>query len=208
MSLKQTFSDLLAKYTNDQDLALRMWQEIEDYYGSAQRLYHNLQHIEDMLNKLSAVKEEIEDWDTLVFALFYHDIVYSVPAFDNEIRSADLACKRLQELGLATEKVERCRQHILATQRHWPVKDCDTKYFMDADLSIWGEDWERYKDYASCIRKEYARYSDKEYSEGRRNALLHFLGRNRIFTTEHFYAAYEQQARINLKRELNELAYA
>src|SRR5690606_41690021 len=109
------------------------------------------------LNKLSAVNEELDDGDTLVFALVYHDIGYSVPAFDNDIRSADSACKRLQELGLDTEKVERCRQHILATQRHWPVKDCDTNYFMDADWSIGGEDGERYKDYASCIRKEYAR---------------------------------------------------
>lgn len=40
------------------------------------------------------------------------------------------------------------------------------------------------------------------YNRGRKKALKHFLEMDRIFKTDYFFQKYENQARINLQKEL------
>ncbi|MNE99513.1 hypothetical protein D3C80_1982060 [compost metagenome] len=78
----------------------------------------------------------------------------------------------------------------------------DTNYFTDADLSILGQDWERYIQYAKDIRKEYTIYPDEQYYPGRTRVIQHFLDMPRLFKTEYFYLQFEEKARENLAKEL------
>ena len=101
------------------------------------------------------ISNDITDWQTIIFSTAYHDIIYNPLKKDNEERSADLAYKRLSEVGLPAQQAEKCRQQILATKNHALSQDMDTNYFTDADLSILGAGPSAYMTYTEQIRKEY-----------------------------------------------------
>ncbi len=165
-----------------------------------------MQHLESLLQQLSAVKSDISHWDTLLFTLFYHDIVYNSLKSDNEEKSAEFAERSMRQILVPREIMENCTAQILATKLHLDSPDQDTNYFTDADLSILGQDWRSYSAYYQNVRKEYAIYPDLIYKPGRKKVLKHFLGMERIFKTEYFYAKFEQQAKQNLKKELELLS--
>jgi predicted metal-dependent HD superfamily phosphohydrolase len=147
----------------------------------------------------------LTDPDAVLFALYYHDAVYNVLQKDNEEKSAQLAEKRLKALQVPDVKIETCRRHILATKVHSFSEHPDTNFFTDADLSILGQPWAVYERYTRQVRKEYAIYPDLLYKPGRRKVLEHFLQMPKIFKTEAFLIKFEQQARLNLTRELSAL---
>lgn len=205
MVLKDIFTNLMQSYAEDVVLREQYWLEIEKAYTGSKRHYHNLTHLEQLFQQLLPLKAEIADWDTLLFSLFYHDIVYNVRRQDNEEKSAELAKKRLTDLHYPLERVEKCVAQIIATKSHTLSPDADTNLFTDADLAILGRDWPTYHSYTQQVRREYAIYPDLLYKPGRRKVLQHFLDMERIFKTAHFYDLYEQKARANLSQELAEL---
>ena len=205
--LKQTFIALLSKYTDDEPLVLDLWNEISQNYSKKNRYYHTLQHLENLLNQLTDIQPQIEDWKTILFTLYYHDLVYDSMKSDNEKQSANLAEKRLKQANVPTEMIEKCKVQIMATKEHLLSSDNDTNYFTDADLSVLGQAWAVYSAYYQNVRKEYAIYPDFLYNPGRKKVLKHFLAMERIFKTDYFYSEFEQQARENLEKEFNLLAH-
>jgi predicted metal-dependent HD superfamily phosphohydrolase len=203
--LTQLFLQLTGRYTKDAALANNLWLEIFTMYSEPARHYHTVTHLEKLLKELNEVKTEIEDWDTMLFALYYHDAVYKSTSGTNEEDSAKLACKRLKEIGFPDEKIKRCSEMILATKSHNISLSPDTNYFTDADLSILGKSWQTYRDYIQQVREEYSIYPDFLYKPGRKKILQHFLEMETIFKTRHFITKYERQARINIANELEDL---
>lgn len=201
--LKDTFFELLKKYTNDDKLIESLWHEIQSAYTHKSRYYHTLSHLENLLHQLSEVKSKISNWDAVLFSLYYHDIVYNSLKSDNEEKSAVLAEKSMQQLNVPEEIKEICREQILATKSHQVSTNSDTNYFTDADLSILGAPQEIYTQYFKDVRKEYSIYPDFVYNMGRKKALKHFLTMERIFKTYDFYQQYEEQAKINLQNEID-----
>lgn len=205
--LKQTFIALLTKYTNDQDLITELWAEIERNYSDKKRHYHTLSHLENLLQQLTEIKTQVKDWDVVLFSLYYHDVIYSSLKSDNEQKSAELAEKRMKSIGISLEIIEGCKAQIMATKAHFLSENEDTNYFTDADLSVLGQSWEMYSEYYQNVRKEYAIYPDLIYNAGRKKVLKHFLAMERIFKTDYFYLKFEQQARVNLEKELTILTH-
>jgi predicted metal-dependent HD superfamily phosphohydrolase len=200
--LKDTFTTLCLNYTNDRPKVENLWLEIEQHYNSKGRHYHNLQHLENMFMELKECKNQISDWDTILFSLFYHDIIYKPTAKDNEEKSAELAVSRLSEIGCSKEMAERCSALILATKSHVCSTENDINLFTDADLAILGKSWENYLAYSRQVRQEYKIYPDIIYKPGRRRVLKHFLEMEKIYKIEYFGEKYELQARQNLIMEL------
>jgi predicted metal-dependent HD superfamily phosphohydrolase len=200
--LKQTFIELLAAYTGDNNLIHELWTEIELNYSGKKRHYHTLQHLESLLQQLLQVKDEINNWHTVLFSLYYHDIIYNPLKSDNEEKSAALAEKRMKQLAVPAEISNACKAQIEATRKHLAASSNDTNYFTDADLSILGHDRETYAAYYKNVRKEYSLYPDIVYNPGRKKVLQHFLAMERIFKTAFFYNRFEAQARDNLRKEL------
>lgn len=203
--LKETFIHLCTNFTKDQPLINDLWAEIEENYSQPERQYHTLSHLDNLLNQLIDVKDKIENWETVLFTLFYHDIIYNVLNSDNEDQSADLAEKRMKQLNVAVQLIETCKAQILSTKSHLENELSDTNYFTDADLSILGQDYETYKAYSENVRKEYSVYPDSIYKPGRKKVLLHFLEMRRIYKTDYFFNKFEIQAKQNLKKELDNL---
>jgi predicted metal-dependent HD superfamily phosphohydrolase len=200
--LKQTFIELILNYSKDAALANNLWNEIESKYSSKNRYYHTLNHLENLLNQLSEVKSEIQDWNCVLFTLFYHDVIYKATKSDNEEKSADFALKRMSQLPVSKQVFEICKNQILATKSHLLNQNSDTNYFTDADLSVLGQDWNSYSSYYKNVRKEYSIYPDLLYNPGRKKVLKHFIAMEKIFKTDYFYQKFESNARLNLQKEL------
>ncbi len=200
--LQETFKSLLTSYTDNNSLINELWAEIQQNYSSKKRHYHTLQHLDNLLAQLTEVKTEIHNWDSILFTLYYHDIVYNALKSDNEEKSAELAEKRMQQLLVHQETIDICKNQILATKSHVHSADSDTNFFTDADLSVLGQDWETYAVYYKNVRKEYAIYPDFLYNPGRKKVLNHFLSMERIFKTDYFYGKFEKVAKQNLLREI------
>jgi predicted metal-dependent HD superfamily phosphohydrolase len=204
MDLKTLFMAMAGSLPG-RDNAGTLWLEIEDHYTEKGRHYHTLEHLRHLYAGLLLNKNAVSDWNAVLFALFYHDIIYSPTAKDNEEKSAELAARRLEELGAGTALIDKCRRLILATKKHEPGEDRDINLFTDADLSVLGASPEVYLRYAQNVRKEYSIYPDLLYKPGRKKVLQHFLDMPRIFKTPEFYGHYEAQARLNLAHELKGL---
>ncbi|CAD5253364.1 MULTISPECIES: hypothetical protein [unclassified Imperialibacter] len=205
-NIRQVWHELAAVYSQNQLLIDKLWQEIENAYSSSGRHYHNLTHIEHMVNQATGCKSQIADFDALLFSIFYHDFVYNTLRNDNEEKSAVAANDALVTLGVPEEKIARCVKQILATKEHTATQDSDTQYLLDIDLAILGESSEIYQTYARAVRKEYAVYPNFVYRKGRRKVIRHFLDMERIFKTDAFHSKYELQAKANLAHELMELS--
>tara|TARA_R110000868_G_scaffold227988_1_gene480946 strand:+ start:73 stop:753 length:681 start_codon:yes stop_codon:yes gene_type:complete len=203
--LRETFIKLMTKYTADKDLINVLWAEIEKNYSSKKRHYHTLQHLDNLHSQLTIVKREIKNWETILFTLYYHDIIYSSTKSNNEEKSAELAEKRMKKISVSNEIIEQCKKQILATKSHSKSIDSDTNYFIDADLSVLGQSWETYSLYFKNVRKEYGIYPTFMYNSGRKKVLNHFLSMDRIFKTDFFYNKFETQAKQNLQQELQSL---
>lgn len=201
--MKQVFVQLSSNYSNDLELVDRFWNEIETAYSGKGRHYHTLAHLENIYVQMLEVQTTVSDWNTMLFTLFYHDAVYDASKHNNEEKSAALAEKRMQELGVTSDFAEKCVLQILATKSHQLANDEDINLFTDADLSILGMEWEDYKLYCGQVRKEYRMYPDFLYNPGRKKVLQRFLGMERIFKTAFFYQQLEEQARENIRREMS-----
>ena len=203
MELKEIFLQLVSIYSEDESTAVSLWNEIEKKYNSRKRHYHTLTHLDKLIAQLEEYRNGIADWHTLLFSVFYHDIVYNVLKSDNEGKSAMLAVKRLSQIRFPPDKINSCKEQILATKAHTLSNNPDTNLFTDADLSILGQPRGIYEQYCRQIRKEYSIYPDIIYKPGRKKVIAHFLNMERIFKTEFFLNKYEKQARENLEWETN-----
>jgi len=203
--LTDTFLQLVTKYSKDHELANNLWLEIFTKYSEPKRHYHTINHLENLFTELKEVKTEIQDWETILFAVFYHDIVYKASSSTNEEDSAKLAKTRLTEIGYPLDRITKCLEMIRATKNHKETNDSDTNYFTDADLAILGQNAADYYEYTENIRKEYSIYPDFIYNSSRKKVLQQLLQMERIYKTEYFHNRYEKQARINGKNELEAL---
>ena len=190
--IQQQFKKISQKYTNDESKIDDCWSEIVRAYDG--RAYHNLNHISTLYTHLSNIKELIDDFDMIFYAICYHDIVYDISSSENELQSALLARDRLYSLGVNSSMIDRVYSHIMATKSHQKSLDEDTNLFIDADLAILGSD--NYDEYINAIREEY-----RVFGEGRERIVKYFLSQPQIYHTKHFYNLYEEKAIINLSRE-------
>ena len=202
--LEEEFLQSLLHYTVDPSVVESYWHEIVAEYSNKDRHYHNLTHLYDLFAELHPLKEKFSQWEAVIFALVYHDIVYNTLKSNNEERSAGLAVKRLTGWSCPKEVIDCCSRLIRATKHHQPA-DYETNLFTDADLAILGASPERYREYADNVRREYSLYPDLLYNPGRKKVLRHFLEMERIYKTEEFRMKYETQARANLEEELGRL---
>ncbi|MEM9548565.1 MAG: hypothetical protein AAGA77_21445 [Bacteroidota bacterium] len=161
--LEAHFTELLEGYEVDSNLIEELWSEIITNYTKSNRHYHNLEHLEDLINQLTQVKVKIDNWQVLLFTLFYHDIIYKSTKKDNEEKSARLASNRMRQINAKESDIQLCYNQIIATKSHDASRNSDTNYFTDADLSILGREQKEYKAYCQKIRKEYSIYPNFLY---------------------------------------------
>lgn len=176
----------------------RVWNHLDDGYGSNTRHYHNWQHIAQCLQWFDALREYANSPVVIELAIWFHDVIYDSKRPDNESRSAALLSSLIEETFL-TEGAARL---IAATTHKDPPEDNDAALLCDIDLSILASDEQRYTDYSRAVRLEYDWVSDADFRVGRANVLRAFLGRPFIYSLPVCRGKWEMLARENITQEL------
>ena len=197
-TLEAIWIDLCARLGVESDRRYPVWQVLVAAYNEPHRHYHTLGHIKAVVNHAERLRECFRDPDTVLLALFFHDVIYEAARQDNEARSADLMRKLLPDID-----TERAVAMIEATKHHNATPDPDTNLLLDIDMSILGADWPAYRAYAEGVYREYLPvYGHEAYAAGRAALFLQpTLAHDSIFLTPEF-ADREAVARDNLHREI------
>ncbi|WP_202329196.1 HD domain-containing protein [Mesorhizobium sp. L-8-3] len=185
--------------------------ELRALYRRADRHYHGLGHIDELLRLAGDHRAALADPEAVEAAIWFHDAIYDSRRNNNEEKSAALAADRLADRTDA-QRLRRITDMIEATARH-VVPDIadeaacgDAALFLDMDLAILGAQAEIFDAYERAIRLEYAWVDDTAWRAGRGAVLRSFLSRPRIFHTDLFRESHEARARDNLSRSLAALA--
>ena len=187
-----------------------MRQRLSVMYRAADRHYHSMTHIDDLLALAERHADLVADAPVMEAAIWFHDAILDTRRNDNEARSADLAREWLA--GRADpERVERVALMIESTASHVVPGDLaadlrgQIMLFLDMDLSILGADAERFDAYEAAVRHEYDWVSEEAWRSGRSQVLRRFLERPSIFATLRFRETFEATARTNIARSLARL---
>jgi len=177
--------------------------EVLNAYCQPSRHYHNLQHLEEVLQWTLQLPLPADERCLLEAALFYHDAVYDSRRHDNELLSAQWARGELEFLG--AERVEVIVGLILDTRHKTVPKSPLGCWMVDVDLAILGADWDRVHRYHQDVRREYSWVPWFLYRSQRRKLLQAFLHRPQLYLTDYFRQRLEAKARTNLARLLEVL---
>lgn len=168
---------------------------VKPYYDEPHRIFHNWDHIEYGLN----IFKKLDTGTTeQVIAWLFHDIVYNPTRKDNEVLSAELAKKYIQDSG--DEKIISINDIITIiydTISHVPSNTLSA-LVLDIDMSSLAD-----KHYAEFERqrllaaKEYVSFGRDLVLAGTKAFIVKTLQQDRIFTTEYF-KPMEPIARANL----------
>ncbi|GAB4541897.1 MAG: hypothetical protein Tsb0014_34120 [Pleurocapsa sp.] len=206
LKLKESWNDLLLKLNADLQYSEEIFRDLINAYSNPARHHHNLEHIQQILHALEAVKHLSNCPNLISLSAWYHDYIYNPKKQNNEEKSTESAEQNLNKLNISNQIIDPVKQIILSTKKHEPLLDnIDNLIFLDADLSILGASPEKYLQYAKAIRQEYHWLSDRDYQQGRTKVLKNFLARDKIYYTDYFYQKLEKAARNNLKSEINQM---
>ncbi len=181
-------------------------QELVQRYSAVVRVYHNINHLNDVLSSVDLMSAEADDTRAVELAAWFHDAVYDVRRDDNEERSAQLAETTLPAYDFDDDVIAEVARLVRLTQTHDPEPtDANGRVLCDADLAILASDENRYAAYVQSVRTEYRHVDDSSFATGRADVLRQLLALPSLFRTTYGRAHWEADARANLTSELEEL---
>ena len=139
--LRNEWNNLVSKYSNNKILINNTFNDIEICYSSSDRYYHNLSHVKFMLSEAENFRTEFDDFNSIRFSVWFHDIIYEVDRSDDEERSADMAEAFLIKINYDKIKILNIKNLIRKTKNQQNTKSTDLfdpLIFLDLDLLILG----------------------------------------------------------------------
>lgn len=177
------------------------------YYKETHRFYHNLDHINDMLEV--AYTHNIMLSQEQIFAIAFHDIIY-LPWMTNgfnETQSAQMVHQfnRMHGNSISPSSMELIQQIIIDTIDHHATIE-ESKPVLDLDLHGFAIEPNLFNNNTENIRKEYCYVSDEKFRVGRIAFLKGLQTRKYLFSTPYFRYVCEKYAQDNISRELKRLS--
>jgi predicted metal-dependent HD superfamily phosphohydrolase len=171
-------------------------------YGEPHRAYHTLQHLDECLGLLDAVKEHCRYPGEVALALWFHDAIYDTGRGDNEQQSADWLAREAQALGVAKAAIARMVSLVMATRHDAQPPVGDAQLLVDIDLAILGANEQRFAEYEQQVRQEYQWVPEAVFRQKRAAILQGFLARRPLYGSEVMQTRLEMAARRNLQASL------
>lgn len=169
-------------------------------YSEPHRVYHNLDHIHDLLSSVAEMSNffKFPRWtqDNLELAVWYHDFVYEIGSVDNEQESAKIALQRTKDTSISYA--------VKTTALHEQPLNFWGACLLDADLRGLGATRSEYLDNRDRVRAEYGNPPEELWVRGRSAFLTTYLNKPVLFHTS-WGARYEEQARSNMIQERRDL---
>lgn len=187
-----------------------MNQTIEKYMSSDEHIFHNKNHIYEMINQLKMYRTSIptRDFKYIYFALCYHDVVHVPGNIDNEEKSIEILERDWKKV-LSNDDIEIIKEMILSTKSSITKENiCHTKYadlVHDLDM-ISFIDYETLKANDVKIRSEYENISLLEFYQYKIKYYDNLIKNGVFISTQ--YKKYNNVAIENIKKykdEVNEL---
>jgi predicted metal-dependent HD superfamily phosphohydrolase len=175
-----------------------IYRDLAARYAEPHRAYHTLDHVADCLRRLDEVRPLLLRPDEAEWAIWFHDAIYDPRRADNEAQSALLAADALRAAGVSADAVGRVADLVRVTNHQTAGLSGDAALVGDIDLAILGAEPATFDAYDAAIRREYAWVPEAIFRRERTRVLAGFLARRRIYHTDYFLDALEQQARANL----------
>ncbi len=179
-------------------------------WNEPERSYHGVAHLVDLLQHVDELKQETHNLDAVRLAAWYHGAVfdaaesaaYARRGGEDEAASAELARAELSALGVPEPAVSAVATMVAGLARHSaPGDGGDSAVLSDADLAILASDPQRYRQYLTKVREEYAHIPAHDYLAARKAIVGRLLSRSPLYTSP-LGRGWERQARENLTAEL------
>lgn len=198
---------LLPKTVSTEAVSIAVFDLVSRYENQA-RKYHTLAHLAHIKAELAPVEHLLQDPAGVQLAIDGHDVIQEPKVGNDEENSLKWMQTTLQILGVPVSAFPSLEPCVLGTKHvHTaPPTESDARYFVDADISVFGGSVSEYQAFANGVRYEYRWVPESMYRRERAKVLQGFLGRKRVFLTEFFQDAYETKARENLTREITLLS--
>lgn len=184
---------------------------VVEAYGEPHRAYHDQLHLSEVLERIDEIRSAATvsgvDWDAVVLAAYFHDVVYETPSTGdpsaNEEASAAYAERELAAAGASSELTAEVVRLVRGTADHVAAEgDPNAAVLFDADLSILAAPPERYAEYVRDVRAEYAAVPDDAFAAGRSEIMRSLLAKPTLFSTAYARSRWESTARANVEAEL------
>lgn len=150
--------------------------EASKYYNETHRYYHNLKHLQYILDVIHVLYQDSKitsnEYNILVQAAIYHDIVYNPKRTDNETKSIEfylsIVNNNFNNLSkIELKNIDKIVQIINDTKHRTPPIDKLSRVFWEIDNSILLSDFKTLLQYEDDIFKEYQFVSYQIYKEKR-----------------------------------------
>jgi predicted metal-dependent HD superfamily phosphohydrolase len=177
--------------------------ELLDRYGEPHRLFHNVDHLTEVLSVVEALAANADDAGVVQMAAWFHHAVHDPVRRDNEHRSALLARSVLPGLGVTPTRVTEVTRLVLLTRAHDPRPgDRNGAVLCDADLAVLATEPDLYHRYRHGVRAEYSHVDEPAFAAGRVRVLRELLSRPSVYRTVGARRRFERAARANMEAEL------
>lgn len=167
------------------------------------RYYHTFRHIFYMLDNIKDFELPPKDRILLELAIWFHDLVYDTTFDKNEQYSANAFEEFGKEIGLKKKYIRQVKSLIMiTTHKKLPLTKLE-KIICDLDLREFVSDRQELN--AVEVRKEYSHLSDEEWEKSRTEFVESMLGKRHIYHTKRYRHMLEDQARLNLAKEIEHI---
>lgn len=160
-------------------------EEVIDHYSETHRYWHVLQHLYDLLEGIDELysdkKIDEREYNILLIAAIFHDIIYDTKKSDNEEKSIDFMMSRYDENKIDetqfpstwrnSDDLKKIQEVIINTKTH-DSKDGLCKKFNKLDTWILDAQFINMLDWENKIYNEYKWVGWKTYKKKRIEFLL------------------------------------
>lgn len=173
--IKNCWAQICTECKVSDHVTRKWWKVLWDSYFEPQRYYHTLRHIGHMLWLVKyepVINTNIQSLVHVVFAVFFHDIVYDPQSKDNEDKSSELFSSFYEEAACQNLDQSLVHKYIIATKTHHTNEhsqmsehwgNTDMHIFLDLDMAILSVEPLEYDDYADKIRHEFCHHPEDVY---------------------------------------------
>jgi pantetheine-phosphate adenylyltransferase len=161
----EQINQVLRKYT------IITYDSIQELWTSEGRVYHNLEHLQDLIDQINewCTKYEADELmkDKLLLLAIFHDAIYDPTKSNNEEQSAEYFKHRVS-LSFGADLVEEIYEAILDTQTHQEPSSKISDVFLEMDMNvIYNSSFDELLAYEKKIFQEYQFVNWANYREKR-----------------------------------------
>lgn len=181
--------------------------ELDNRYAEPHRCYHTAEHVAAVLRDAKALADAVglheRDRALVDLAACAHDVIHTGVPGEDERASAGWARRALDAAGIRPADAARVEELVLFTADHRvPDNDTAAGVLVDADLAILGGTAVEHDAYVAAVRAEYGHVPDPQWRVGRTRVLEQLLAVAPLYRTQAARERWEQQAQLNIRREL------